>query len=28
MHVWKLRQGILFPNMDGRIAYVFVLQFR
>ena len=21
VHVWKLRRGILFPNMDGRIAY-------
>jgi hypothetical protein len=21
VHDWKLRQGILFPNMDGRIAY-------
>jgi hypothetical protein len=28
VHDWKLRRGILFPNMDGRIAYVLVLLFR
>jgi hypothetical protein len=28
VHVWKLRRGILFPNIDCRIAYVLVLQFR
>jgi hypothetical protein len=28
VHVWKLRRGILFPNMVGRIAYVLMLQFR
>jgi hypothetical protein len=28
VHVWKLRRGILFLNMDGRIAYGLVLLFR
>jgi hypothetical protein len=28
VHDWKLRRGILFPNMDGRIAYGLVLLVR
>jgi hypothetical protein len=28
VRVWKLRRGILFSNIDGRIAYVLLLQFR
>jgi hypothetical protein len=28
VHVWKLRRGILFPNMDGRIAYGLALLVR
>jgi hypothetical protein len=25
VHDWKLRRGILFPNIDGRIAYGLLL---
>jgi hypothetical protein len=28
VHDWKLRRGVLFPNMDGRITYRSVLPVR